>query len=86
MEKYYIISYLGSTYGSGSYNTSTYNGASQTQTGSGTGATSGAAGSTGVLANTGFDVLAAVTFACFLLFTALIVRFWKRKPTSSATK
>ncbi len=66
--------FFASTYGSGSYNNSSYNGATQTTTGTGTDAASG-----GLLANTGFDVLLVVSLACFILFVALVVRFWKRK-------
>jgi hypothetical protein len=71
--QYYI---LASTYGSGAYNTSTYNGATSTSTGSGSGSGGNAGG--GVLTNTGFDIALAVTLACVIVFVALAVRFWKR--------
>ncbi len=67
--------YFASTYGSGSYNNSTYNGTASTSTGA-----DGTSGATGVLANTGFDVIIAVTLACLIIFIALLVRFWRRKP------
>jgi len=65
--------YFSSTYGSGTYNTSTYNGATSTSTGGGDGSNAG-----GILTNTGFDIAAAVTLACVIVFAALVVRFWKR--------
>ena len=69
--------FLASTYGSGTYNTDVYNGS--TSTGTGTGSSSG-----GALTNTGIDIVAAVTFACVIIFVALVVRFWKRpnKPVA----
>jgi len=41
-----------------------------------------------MLANTGFDVLLAVSLACLIIFVALLIRFWKRprglaQPTST---
>ena len=61
--------YFASTYGSGNYNSSSYNGATGT--------------STGTLTNTGFDVLLAVTLACLIIFVALIARFWHSKPKTA---
>ncbi len=37
----------------------------------------------GLLANTGFDILLAVSFACLIIFAALLIRFWRR-PKHSA--
>ena len=69
--------YFASTYGSGNYNSSTYNGT----TGSSTGTDGSGAG--GILTNTGFDVLLAVTLACLIIFVALIARFWHSKPKTA---
>ena len=74
--------YFASTYGSGGYNSSTYNGATQTTTGTSTGNSTAPAPS-GTLANTGFDVLVAVSVACLILFVALLARFWKRKDRTA---
>lgn len=66
-----------STYGSGAYDTSTYNGDTTTSTGATTG--TGAAGGNGsLLTNTGFDILLAASFACLIIFAALLIRFWRR--------
>ena len=73
--QYYIFA---STYGSGTYNTSTYNGATNTSTGS----TGGGSAGGSVLTNTGFDIAAAITVACVIVFVALVVRFWKRPAKS----
>jgi hypothetical protein len=77
MNKFYTITLFGSTYGSNTYNSSTYGGSTQTSTGS-----NGSGGAGGLLANTGFDVLVAVTLACAIIFAALLVRLLKRKPSS----
>mgnify|MGYP001556990770 len=82
--QYYSSYYFASTYGSGTYNTGTYNGATSTSTGS---SSSGSAG--GILTNTGFDIVAAITLAFAIVFAALVVRFWKRpakkQPSASDT-
>ncbi|MET1033368.1 MAG: hypothetical protein ABWX94_02625 [Candidatus Saccharimonadales bacterium] len=36
--------------------------------------------SDGTLANTGIAVIALVTVACLIIFVALLVRVWRRKP------
>lgn len=72
MKNYYIAA----TYGSGSYDSATYGGNTTSSTG-----TSGT-GTTGQLADTGFGVLAFVTVACLIIFVALLVRFWRRKPVA----
>lgn len=77
-------------YGAGNYNTCTYSNGTcssttnttNTTTTSGSGNTSG---SGGVLTDTGFDVILAVSFACLIIFVALVVRFWK-KPRKNPTK
>jgi hypothetical protein len=40
----------------------------------------------GVLANTGFDVVAIVTVAAVLLLVAVVVRIWKRPGKRDAVK
>jgi len=89
MNNNYWITFFSSTYGSGSYNTSTYNGETQTSTGTGTGTgtntgAGGTSGAGGTLVNTGVGILIPITLACLIIFVALIVRFWRRKPVSSA--
>jgi hypothetical protein len=60
--------FLASTYGSGSFDTSTYNGAT-TSTGTASG---------GSLADTGTAVALFITVACVIIFVALVIRIWKR--------
>jgi hypothetical protein len=80
--------FASTTYGSGAYGSSTYQGSATTgsnTTGSGSGSSSGsgsAGSSSGTLSNTGFDIVAAVTVACVIIFLALIIRFWKRPHRS----
>lgn len=68
----YHLFYLASTYGSGNYDTGTYNGA--------TTATSG-----GGLTDTGIALAAIVTIACVILLIALVVRIWKRPKRTTNT-
>ena len=75
----YTINFA-STYGSGTYDSSSYNGAT-TSTSSGSSSSAG-----GILTNTGFDIAAAVTLACALIFTALVIKFWKKKPKQPQPK
>ena len=75
-----------STYGSGQYDSSTYSGSTAEATSSSVSqnpASTAAPGGSGLLANTGFDVLLALSLACLIIFVALIIRFWKRPPTKS---
>ena len=76
--------FFASTYGSGTYNTDVYNGSATTGTSTGSGGGSSAGG--GVLTNTGFDVILAVTVACVIVFAALVVRFWKRPAKKLAAE
>jgi hypothetical protein len=69
-------SYFASTYGSGTYESSTYNG-STTSTTTGATTTSSTTGS-GVLTDTGFDVILAMSLAVAIIFVALIVKIWHR--------
>lgn len=68
--------YFASVYGAGTYDQSSYS----------TGTTTGTStsGSSGVLANTGFDLVLGATIGCIIIFAALIIRFWKKpkKPAS----
>jgi hypothetical protein len=74
---YFRYNTFASTYGSGSYNSSTYNGAA---TGSST-SSGGSSSSSSTLTNTGIDIATGVTLACVIIFVALVVKFWK-KPKS----
>jgi len=75
---------LASTYGSGNYSSDTYNGSTTTATG-GSGTTgSSPTPTTGVLTDTGFDLVLVATLAAALIFAALIVRFWRRPAKSAA--
>ncbi|MEJ0073307.1 MAG: hypothetical protein WDN27_04485 [Candidatus Saccharibacteria bacterium] len=65
---YYL---LASTYGSGPYNGSNYNGTSS--------------GSSNLLTNTGFDIIATITLACVILLIALVIRIWRRPKTAAGT-
>jgi hypothetical protein len=71
----YILNNFGYVYGSGNYNSSTY---SYTTCTNASGATVSCGSSSGVLTNTGFDILLASTLACVIIFSALMIRFWKR--------
>jgi hypothetical protein len=79
---YYLYRLLAQTYDSGAYGSSTYGGATTvTSGGTGTGgASAGGAtsGAGGVLSNTGFDIVLAITLACTLIFVALVIYFWRR--------
>jgi hypothetical protein len=68
--KYYTLNLLASTYGSGNYNNTTYNGSSTT--------TASGSGTNGTLSNTGIAVMSIVTVAALILLVALVVRIWKR--------
>ena len=76
--QYYDAQLFASTYGSGTYNSSSYNGAT-TSSSSGSSSSAG-----GILTNTGFDIAAAVTLACAIVFVALVARFWKRPNKHAA--
>lgn len=66
---------IASTYGSGTYDSSNYNGTNATGTTGGTG-TTGTTG--GTLSNTGVMVGLIVGAAALILLAAMIVRIWKR--------
>lgn len=73
----YNLYYFAQAYGEGTYSSSTYSTQTTTGTGTGSGSGTGTSGG-GVLSNTGFDIAAAITLACVIVFAALIIRFWKR--------
>lgn len=82
MGRFYVAQTVASTYGSGGYDTSVYNGAPTTVSSGGTTTPTGSSSGGGSpLANTGFDVLLVMTLACVVVFAALVVRFLRRKPT-----
>jgi hypothetical protein len=76
--------YFAQAYGEGSYGTCAYSEGETSAgvcagagTGTGTGGNSG-----GGLANTGLAIAGIVTLACLLVFVALVVRVWRRKPVA----
>lgn len=84
--------YLASTYNSGAYGASTYatstqhskGGSGSTHTGAGSTQTGGSSPTGNVLTSTGFDIALAVTVAAVIMFSAAVVRFWKRPaPTDN---
>jgi hypothetical protein len=80
--------YFASTYGSGTYDSTTYNGSSTVSlasTGSNKGNSSGQTGNTsagGSLTNTGFDLVLIASLACVIMFVALIVKLWHKSPAN----
>lgn len=64
----YTYKLFGTTYGTGGYNSSTYNG--QTQTGTNTGSNSN---SNGGLADTGYDIIIPVALAIALVVAGVIL-------------
>lgn len=68
--------YIAEAYGQGLYNANTYS--NQSTTAEAPASTAAGTGGAGLLTNTGFDVLLAVTLACAIIFTALVIRFWRR--------
>lgn len=83
----YATIYFAQAYGEGAYSTSTYQDGSTSTGGGTTGTTaagSAAGGKSGVLTDTGFDILVIATIACAVVFVALVVRFW-RKPSKKTT-
>jgi len=67
--------YFAQVYGSGSYSTCTYGTIGNQTTNC---SSSSSSSNSGVLTNTGFDILLGATIACAIIFVALMVRFWKR--------
>jgi hypothetical protein len=81
MQAYYNnLNLLASTYGSGDYNSTIYNGQATT----GNSGTSGP-GNSGVLSNTGVMIAGVVTLAAIVLLVAMVVRVWK-PPAKPATE
>jgi hypothetical protein len=75
---YYYLPYLAAAYGAGNYNTQTYSCTTQQQQ-AGSCTTSSSTTSNTTLVNTGIAVATFVTFACLIIFVALVARVWKRK-------
>ncbi len=75
MQHLYEIRIVGRTDGSGLYGRSTYGGD----------AAANSPANTGVLTNTGFDIILAITIAASLIFAALVIRFWKRSKKSASS-
>lgn len=74
--------YFADVYGAGTYNSESY---SSTGTTTSAGAPDGG-GSSGVLANTGFDLILGATIGSVIIFSALVIRIWKRPAKKSVVK
>lgn len=77
MQQYYLAQGYGETY----YGQCEYS-ANNTQCvqEAGVGGTSGTGGA---LADTGIWLVLAASIAVFIIFVALVVRFWRKKPTKA---
>jgi hypothetical protein len=98
MSRLYTI-YFADVYGEGNYGDSVYSCASSsdpdcvtttpgggtTGGGSGTGGTGTSTGAGG-LADTGVMIMGFGTLACIIIFVALVVRIWRRKPQLVAVR
>jgi hypothetical protein len=71
--------YFAQAYGTGDYSSCTYS-EGQTTGGVCASGSTGAGNSSGGLADTGIAIAVIVTLACLLVFVALLVRIWRRKP------
>jgi hypothetical protein len=89
--------YFASTYGSDAYNTNVYSTGSTTSTGTGgTGSTAAGTGESTIpgslnnsgnpLANTGFDLILGATIGSIIIFSALVIRFWKNPGKQQTTE
>ena len=78
---YHLTAYnkLAVTYGSNTYNTSTYGGTS-THTATGASQSSG-----GTLVNTGVAIAGFVAIACLVLIAAILVRVWRRSSAKDSS-
>jgi hypothetical protein len=72
----YLTELFGYAYNSGGYGSSTY--ATNGSTATGTAAAGESTRASGSLSNTGFDILAAASLACLIIFAALVIKFWRR--------
>ena len=93
----HYYTYFSAAYGTGTYNSSTYQSSASTGTGTGTGTTTPVATPTAstttsseatqaqpsVLSNTGFELFAGATLACLIVFATLLIRFAKRKSSAN---
>ena len=80
---YNNISLFAATYDCGAYSSGSYN--NSTCASASTGSTTGS-GTSGLLTNTGFDLLLIATIAVTIVFIALLVRFWKKPKTNLPTE
>lgn len=83
----HYLTHFAQAYGSGTYSSCAY---SEGGAATGACATSSAGPVTspdggGLLANTGIAIIFIVTVACLLIFAALVVRMWRRKPAGTAS-
>lgn len=79
--KYYSV--FAQAYGQGSYGACDYNENNTNCSTSAGGATGGNSGNNGGgLANTGLGIAVLLTLACLIVFAALIIRAWRRKPVA----
>lgn len=77
MKQYYTV--FAQAYGEGAYGACTYNNSTSCTS------TSTTSSNSGVLTNTGFDILLIVTLACALIFTALVVRMARKSKQAKQT-
>ena len=98
MSRLYTI-YFADVYGEGNYGECVYSTASSsdpdcvtttpgggsTSGGTGTGTSAGTGSSSG-LADTGVMIMGFGTLACIIIFVALVVRIWRRKPQLVAVR
>jgi len=72
--------YFAQAYGTGSYSSCTYSEGQTTEGACAAGSTGTGGNNSGGLADTGIAIAVIVTLACLLIFVALLVRIWRRKP------
>jgi hypothetical protein len=87
----YYSPYFGQAYGDGNYGECAYSptaeqAANENCTVAAGGGTSTPGGSSGGLADTGIAVITIVTLASLIIFIALVVRIWRRKPALQAVE
>ena len=78
----YYSTYFGQAYGEGNYGECLYSPTTEQQQASNCAAAGTANGgaSGGGLSDTGIGIVAVITLACLIIFAALLVRIWRRKP------
>lgn len=81
----YFSPYFGQAYGEGDYGEGRYTCTTQQEAeGICSVASTGSGG--GNLSDTGVGILAIATVACLIVFAALVIRIWRRKPASQPVK